>query len=57
MSMTKKMCSKIGVLQWKKNWERFGWFLTLKIDFESQVLELFDSSPLIQTQKSIISFG
>ena len=57
MSITKKMCSKIGVLQWKKNWERFGWFLTLKIDFESQVLELFDSSPLIQTQKSIISFG
>ena len=31
--------------------ERFGWFLTEKIDFESQVLALFDSLPLIQNSK------
>ena len=25
----------------KKNWERFGWFLTKKIEFESQILADF----------------
>ena len=38
-------------LQWKKNWERFQWFLTYKIDLESQILVLFDSSPLTQFLK------
>ena len=35
----------------KKKWERFGWFLTLKIDFECQILALFDTFPLIQFSK------
>ena len=35
----------------KKKWERFGWFLTKKIDVECQILALFDSSPLIQNSK------
>ena len=39
------------VQQWKTNWERFGWFLTQKIDFESQILALFDTSPLHQFSK------
>ena len=34
-----------------KEWETFGWFLTYKIDFESQILVLFDSSPLTQFLK------
>ena len=45
------MCSWIDILQWKKKWERFGWFLTQKIDFESQILAPFDSSPLIQNSE------
>ena len=28
--------------------ERFGWFLNLNIDFESQISALFDTSPLRQ---------
>ena len=35
----------------KKNWERFGWFLTEKYEFEGQILALCDSSPLIQNSK------
>ena len=27
MSITKK----VGILQWKKKWESFGWFLTLTL--------------------------
>ena len=34
-----------------KNWKRFRWFLTYKIDFESQILALFDTSPLTQFSK------
>ena len=40
MSITKNV-----LLNWyssmKKKWERFGWFLTLKIDFESQIFGTF----------------
>ena len=50
MSITKNV-----LLNWyslmKKNWERFGWFLTKKIGFESQIFALFDSSPFIQNSK------
>ena len=35
------MLSKLIFVNGKKP-ERFGWFLTLKNDFESQILELFD---------------
>ena len=31
------MCPWIGILQWQKNWQRFGWFLTLKIDFHRRI--------------------
>ena len=36
------MCPWIDILQWKHFLERFGWFLKLKIDFENQILALFD---------------
>ena len=36
------MCSYIDIIQQKKVLERFGWFLTLKIDLENQILALFD---------------
>ena len=35
----------------KKKWERFRWFLTQKINYESQTLALFDTSPLHQFSK------
>ena len=35
----------------KKNWERFRWFLTQKIDFGNRILALFKSSPLHQFSK------
>ena len=48
----KMSITKNELLSWyysmKKNWERFRWFLTSKIDFESQILALFDTSPLHQ---------
>ena len=47
----KKPSSKLIFFNEKKNSERFRWFLTQKIDFESQILVLFDSSPLIQFSK------
>ena len=31
--------------------KKLGWFLTLKIDFESQILALFDTNPLHQFSK------
>ena len=37
----------------KKNWERFRWSSTWKIDFESQIEALFDTN----SQSSINSFG
>ena len=47
--------TKNVLLNWyssmKKNWERFRWFLTWKIDFESQILALFDISRLHQFWK------
>ena len=45
------MCSLIDILQQKNFLERFRWFLTSKIDFESQILALFDTSPLTQFSK------
>ena len=38
--------SIFGILQWKKNWERFGWFWHRKF-----TLALFDTSPLHQFSK------
>ena len=46
----KKRAPKL-VLFNEKKWERFGWFLTYKIDFESKILAIFDSSLLIQNSK------
>ena len=34
---------KMKVIKNEKNWKGFGWLLTLKIDFESQNLTLFDT--------------
>ena len=34
------MCSFIDILQWK--FRTIGWFLMLKVDFENQILALFD---------------
>jgi hypothetical protein len=42
------MCSLILIFQWQKNSERFWWILTQKIDFESQILALFDTFPLLK---------
>ena len=39
------------VFFYEKSWERFGWFLTQKIDFESQILALFDTAPSTQFSK------
>ena len=33
-----------------KNWERFRWFLTEKIDFECQIKALFDITPILKIQ-------
>ena len=46
-----EMCSYIHILRGIKNSVRFWWFLTLKIDFESQILAIFDTSPLHQFEK------
>ena len=35
----------------KKDWETFAWFFTLKIDFDSQILALVDTSLLHQFSK------
>ena len=35
----------------KKSWERFGWLLTYKVDSESKILALFDTSPQYQCSK------
>ena len=43
------MLSKLIFVNGKKS-ERFGWFLTLKNDFESQILELFDD--LFESQRN-----
>ena len=43
----------------KKSWEIFRWFLTYTIDFESQILALFDTGVhimYINSQNSIIYF-
>ena len=32
----------IDILRWKFFLKKFSWFLTLKIDFESTILALFD---------------
>ena len=43
--LVKKKCApKLIFFNEKKNLERCGWFLTLKIDFENQILALFDSN-------------
>ena len=47
----KKCAPKLVFFNEKKNWERFGWFLTQKIDFDCQILALFDSSPLNENSK------
>ena len=56
MSITKNV-----LLNWyssmKKNWERFWWFLTWKIDFESQIKALLTPPHYTNSQNSIISFG
>ena len=46
-----KTCAFKLVFFNEKKWERLGWFLTQKIDFESQLLALFDTSPLHQFSK------
>ena len=48
--ITKKYAPKIVFFDEKKS-ERFEWFLTYKIDSENQILEFFDSSPLLQFSK------
>ena len=42
MSMTKGVLIR-SYSSMKKNLERFGYFLTLKIDFESQNFAIFDN--------------
>ena len=37
-----KECQKLGVILESKVLQKFGWFLTSKIDFESTILALFD---------------
>ena len=37
----KNCAPKLVFFNKKKDWKRFGWFLTQKIDFESQILALF----------------
>ena len=46
-----KVVLHISYSSMQKKMEWFGWFLTKKIDFESQILALFDSSPQIQNSK------
>ena len=43
------MLTKLIFVNGKKS-ERFGWFLTLKNDFESQIQELFDD--LFESQRN-----
>ena len=43
------MNSENNIFSWK-------WFLTHKIDFESQILALFDTSPYTNSQNPIVSF-
>ena len=56
MSITKNM-----LLNWyssmKKKWERFQWFLTLKIYFELRFWHFLTSPHYTSSQNSIISFG
>ena len=49
----KKCAPKLMLFNEKKNWKRFGWFLTLKIDFESQIKALLATSPLHQFSKFV----
>jgi hypothetical protein len=46
-----KKCAPKLVFFNVKDWEIFQWFLTLKIDFESQIQALFDTSLLHQFSK------
>ena len=46
-----RFLAKKNCIQMKKKSERFRWFLTYKIGFESQILALFDTSPFHQFAK------
>ena len=50
-SANNKKCAPKLIFFNEKKWEIIGWFLTYKIDFESQILALFDTSPLTQYSK------
>ena len=50
MSITKNVLLN-SYSSMKRKMERFQWFLTWKTDFESQILALFDNSPLHQFAK------
>ena len=56
MSITKNVLLDLYHSMTKK-WERFGWFLTLKIDLDSQILALLTPSYYTNSQNSIIFFG
>ena len=42
ITVNNKKCASKFVFFNEKNWERFGWFLTEKIDFESPFFALCD---------------
>ena len=53
-----KKCAPTLIFFNEKKWERFQYFFTLKIDLESQIKTLVDTSPhFTNSQKSIISIG
>ena len=52
-NVNNKKCAPKFVFSNEKNPEIFGWFLTYKIDFECQILALFDGS---NSPNLVISF-